>query len=198
MDRNQEKLAKFSGMVTQDAVRKKSELIKQAEIDKKEYIAASENQFLKQAYEKIQDAVRRLDKEINEEVSKAILESKQALFNRRDEIIDLVFQNVKDRLIAFRATAGYGAFLESKVKHALAEAGEGEIVLIAEADDIKLLETIKTNIRAGYRIDESDEPIIGGFLIMNREKGFIWDHTLLNRMHEERSTFLEKFVLSIE
>ena len=54
----------------------KKERVRQAELEK-EIIASSEIQYLQKAYEKIQEAVRRFDREHNEEISKAI-ESKEA------------------------------------------------------------------------------------------------------------------------
>ncbi|MDI9513810.1 MAG: hypothetical protein QM224_01830, partial [Bacillota bacterium] len=84
MERTVEKLGKFSEMVMQDAYRKKKERVRQAETEKQEIIASSEIQYLQKAYEKIQDAVRRFEKQYNEEISKAVVESKEAMFNRRD------------------------------------------------------------------------------------------------------------------
>lgn len=198
MDRTTEKLGKFSGMVMQESSRKKNEHIHQAEQDKKDFIASSEIQYLKNAYEKIQDAVRRLDKEYNEEVSKAIVESKQALFNRRDEIIDSVFSGARKRLLNFVRTDEYKSLMENLIKLALEAAGSGDIRVIVEAEDLALFEEIKKKLNVDIKVMENDEAMIGGFLIVNKNRGFIWDYSFSSRLAKERTTFLEKYELSID
>lgn len=198
MDRTDEKLGKFSEMVMQESGRKKSEHIHQAELDKKEFIASSEIQYLKNAYEKIQDVVRRLDKEYNEEVSKAIVESKQALFNRRDEIIELVFSGARKRLLNFVKTDEYKPLMESLIKLALAGAGNGEIRVVVEAEDLALFEEIRKKLNADFAVMENNDAMIGGFLIINKNRGFIWDYSFLSRLTKERTSFLEKYALSID
>ena len=197
MDRTSEKLAHFSEMVMQESNRQKIDLIKQAEKDKDETISSSEIQYLKKAYEKIQVAVRKIDKGFNEEVSKTIIESKQALFNRRDEIIDAIFLNIRNRLEAFLKDDQYKVLLENLLKRALSEAGEGEIVIVADPLDIKLFEDLKLNLKADYKILESDIAFIGGFQIMNKTHGFIWDYSFMNRLANERKAFLENYKLNI-
>lgn len=198
MENTLEKLGKFSEMVMQDAYRKKNERIRQAEEDKQETIAASEIQYLQKAYEKIQDAVRKFDKEFNEEISKAIVESKEAMFNRRDEIIHAVFTNVRNRLQEFARGKEYPAWIEKTLTSALQKAGDGKISITVGEEDLELFREIRTRLGTDFDISESDEDIIGGFLILNRDRGLVWDYTFLNRLKEERAAFLERIPLSIE
>jgi vacuolar-type H+-ATPase subunit E/Vma4 len=198
MSKTTEKLTKFTEMVMQEASRMKLELKEQAEHEKDELIAASEIQYLRKAYERIQESVRKIDKTMNEEISRAILESKQALFNRRDEIINAIFENVKKRIQEFRKTEEYRETLESHLKVALGEAGEGDLRVLADPEDLELMEDIRARLNAGFKVQESEEPLLGGFLIVNRSKGLIWDHSYISRINEERQSFLEKHHFSIE
>ena len=198
MERTIEKLGKFSEMVMQDAYRKKKERVRQAEKEKQEIIASSEIQYLQKAYEKIQDAVRRFEKQYNEEISKAVVESKEAMFNRRDEIIGSVFANVKKRLEEFVREKDYPVWIEKALGSALREAGEGKISVTVDEEDLELFKEIRTRLGADFDILESDEPVIGGFLVMNRDKGLIWNYTFVNRLNRERASFLERIPLSIE
>jgi V/A-type H+-transporting ATPase subunit E len=198
MSKTTEKLTKFTEMVMQEASRMKLELKEQAEHEKDELIAVSEIQYLRKAYEKIQESVRKIDKAMNEEISKTILESKQALFNRRDEIINAVFENVKKRIMEFRKTGEYRETLESHLKVSIGEAGEGDIRVLVDAEDLELMEDIRARLNAGFKVQESEELLLGGFLIVNRSKGLIWDHSYISRINEERQSFLEKHHFSIE
>ncbi|MCX7773232.1 MAG: V-type ATP synthase subunit E [Clostridia bacterium] len=198
MDRTQEKLAKFSDMVMKEADQKKKDIISQAEKDHKEAIAAGEIQFLKVAYERIQEAVRKIDKDINEEVSKAIVESKQALFNRRDEIMDSVFQNIKTKLLAFRKTEDYKGYLERLVNSGVADLGTGDIRVVVDTEDISLTEAIRDKMGAHFAIVESDEQLLGGCLVINKTRGFMCDYSFMSRLMGEKEAFLETYELSIE
>lgn len=198
MERTVEKLGKFSEMVMQDAYRKKKERVRQAETEKQEIIASSEIQHLQKAYEKIQDAVRRFEKQYNEEISKAVVESKEAMFNRRDEIIGSVFASVRKRLEEFVGGKDYPVWIEKALGSALREAGEGRISVTVDEGDLELFKEIRTRLEADFDISESDEPVIGGFLILNRDKGLIWNYTFVNRLNRERASFLERIPLSIE
>jgi vacuolar-type H+-ATPase subunit E/Vma4 len=168
MERTIEKLGKFSEMVMQDAYRKKKERVRQAEKEKQEIIASSEIQYLQKAYEKIQDAVRRFEKQYNEEISKAVVESKEAMFNRRDEIIGSVFANVKKRLEEFVREKDYPVWIEKALGSALREAGEGKISVTVDEEDLELFKEIRTRLGADFDISESDEPVIGGFLVIEQ------------------------------
>lgn len=197
-DRTIEKLGKFSDMVMQESGRKKSELVLKAEQEKKDFIAASEIQYLRNAYEKIQETVRKLDKQYNEEVSKAIVESKQALFNRRDEIIDSVFLSLRERLRQFIGTDNYKSLMENLLKTAISQSGEGEIRVMVDTEETALFEEIRARLGAGFRIMGSEEAMLGGFLIIDKKRGFIWDYSFLSRLGNERMSFLEKYDLSID
>jgi vacuolar-type H+-ATPase subunit E/Vma4 len=142
--------------------------------------------------------VRRFEKQYNEEISKAVVESKEAMFNRRDEIIGSVFANVKKRLEEFVREKDYPVWIEKALGSALREAGEGKISVTVDEEDLELFKEIRTRLGADFDISESDEPVIGGFLILNRDKGLIWNYTFVNRLNRERASFLERIPLSIE
>lgn len=193
-----EKLNKFSHMVMKEAKEKKEEIITLAEQTRKETIESSEIDFLKKAYEKIQTAIRKIDKGINEEVSKAVVESKQALFNRRDEIIDGIFKNIKKRIEAFRKQNEYRAFLEQQLKSGLSQIGEGEILVLVEDIDMELMKDILTQAGLQAQVGESQEPLLGGFILINKTRNIMSDCSLMSRLNRERATFLENYGLSIE
>lgn len=198
MDRTIEKLGKFSEMVMQESNRKKNEIIKAAEHEKDEIISSAEIKYLKSAYEKIQEYVRKINKDCGEEVSKAILESKQALFNRRDEIIDAIFEGVRERLVEFAASDDYPVLMKKLLIKALEASGEGDIRLIVDEGGKDLFEDIRSSLKADFKIEESDESLIGGFLIMNKSRGLVWDYSFSSKLADERARFLERYELNIE
>lgn len=143
MDRTGEKLSEFSYTVMKEADEKKRDIIAQAKKIRQKAINANELQCLKQAYEHIQEAVRKFEKEKNEEVSKAMIESKRTLFNRRREIIESIFKHVKEKLFEFRHSEDYKNYIENIVAQGLSQAGQGNITILADSEDLPLLEEVR-------------------------------------------------------
>ncbi|HHU91154.1 MAG TPA: hypothetical protein GXZ22_08900 [Clostridiaceae bacterium] len=198
MNRTEEKLNKFSYMVMKEADAKKKELISQAEKDRIKTIAEKEIMFLKKAYDQIHESLARIEKEHNEEVSKAILESKQTLFNNREEILKQVFSNVRGKLEDFKHKDEYRSYMIKMILQSLEQIGKGDILIYADSDDIPLIEEIKAKSGVRFELFESEEQLVGGFIICNKTKGLMYNYSFINGLKQERDSFLENYGLSID
>lgn len=198
MAKTEEKLKKFSYMVMREADARKKELISQAEKESTEIISERELQLLKKAYEQIHESLDIIDKDCNEEVSRAILASKQKLFNRREEIIQQVFSNVEEKLKAFKNRDEYKNYMIERILRSLEEIGPGEILIYADSDDIPLIEEIRTKTGNRFQLSESEEQLIGGFIICNKTKGLLYNYSFANGLNQERVSFLENYGLSFD
>ncbi len=193
-----EKFNKFSHMVMKEAEEKKNEIIAHAEKTHQQTIETSELDFLKRAYEHIQNAIRKIDKSINEEVSKAVVESKQALFTRRDEIIESVFQNVRGRIKTFKEQSDYPGYLEQQLRTGLSQVGEGELLVLVDGEDLNLMREVLAKTGRAGGVEESDDPLLGGCIVINKTRSIMSDCSLMSRLEGERTAFLENYGLSIE
>ncbi|NLB79711.1 MAG: hypothetical protein GX796_12990 [Clostridiaceae bacterium] len=198
MNKIEEKFNKFSYMVMKEADAKKKEMISQAEKDGTETVSNKEVLFLKKAYDQIHEALINIEKEHNEEVSKAILASKQTLFNRREEILESVFSSVKEKLKSFKNMDEYKSYMMKTILQGVDQAGQGEILIYADSEDIPLIEEIKATSGLRFGLAESEEQLVGGCLICNKTKGLMYDSSFINRLDAERSAFLENYGLSID
>lgn len=198
MNRTEEKLNKFSYMVMKEADAKKKELISQAEKDRIKTIAEKEIMFLKKAYDQIHESLARIEKEHNEEVSKAILESKQTLFNNREKILHQVFSNVRGKLEDFKRKDEYRSYMIKMILQSLEQIGKGDILIYADSDDIPLIEEIKAKSGVRFELFESEEQLVGGFIICNKTKGLMYNYSFINGLKQERDSFLENYGLSID
>ncbi len=194
----EEKFIKFSQTVIKEALEKKYKLIDEAEQERTRTLSETELVLLKNAYEKIHASLIKTEKECNEEVSKAILSSKQALFNRREEILQSVFANVRNRLAEFRKSDKYKSFMIETVLQGLEKAGQGELQVYADNEDIPLVEEIRAKAGALFEISESEEELLGGCLIRNKTKGFLLDFSFAKSLNDEKAAFLENYGLSID
>ncbi|HHY65114.1 MAG TPA: hypothetical protein GX501_08715 [Clostridiaceae bacterium] len=194
----EEKFNKFSQIVIKEALEKKYKLIDEARQQHDRTVSEKELTLLKKAYEKIHDSLEEIEKECNEEVSKAILSGKQALFNRREEILRSVFANVRNRLSEFRKSERYKSFMIDTVLQGLEKAGQGEIQVYADSEDVPLVEEIRAKAGAIFEITESAEDLLGGCLIRNKTKGFLLDYSFAKSLNDEKAAFLENYGLSID
>ncbi len=198
MNKNEEKFNRFSHKVMKEADAIKNEMICKAEKDSEKTISEKEIQYLKKAYAQIQESLIGIEKEHNEEVSKAILASKQTLFNRREEILNSVFSSVKEKLKAFKNSEEYKNYMRRIILQGLEQAGQGEIVVYADNEDAPLIEEINSESLAGFEVLDSEEHLLGGCLICNKTKELMYDCSFINQLDAEKSEFLKNYGLSID
>jgi V/A-type H+-transporting ATPase subunit E len=198
MNKIEEKFNKFSYMVMKEADAKKKEMISKAEKERAEMISEKERILLKKAYDHIHEAIAKIEKEHNEEVSKAILASKQAVFNRRQEILESVFSNVRKKLDIFKQSEEYKVFMIETIMKGLEKTGQGEKQVFIDGEDIPIVEEIKAKSGVTFDLLESEEQLLGGCLICNKTKGIMYDYSFVNRLEAEKSAFLENYGLSID
>lgn len=198
MDRTEEKLLVFTDIVLKEAARKKQEILEKAEQTRREQVEAAELRLLQEAHDDIQEALRTLGRASNEEISRTILESKQALFTRRGEILDAVFARVSTRLAAFRETPEYCAYLKARILDGFDALGEGDIRVQTDASDMDMIAGLTDEIGKAFAVEESEEPLAGGCLFINRTTGRMWDDSFARRLETERQSFLEKYNLRLD
>ncbi len=198
MDRTEEKLLAFTDMVLKDAARRKQEILDHAEAACKEMVEAGELQLLKSAHDDIQDSLRAMGRASNEEVSRTILESKQALFTRREEIIDAVFMNVAARIDAFRKTPDYREYLRRRILEGFSTVGQGDVRVLVDEEDRQLAESLQAELDRKFQVGDAQDVLGGGCLFVNRTTGRMCDFSLLRQMDVERQAFLQRYELSLE
>lgn len=202
MDSNlNEKLNRFSAAVLSDAQKKRAEIEEENELIKKKKNDEAQNEFLKEAFEKIQSAVTDIRRENNEKVLMAEVNARRELFSEREKIIDNVFNEVKERLSEFTKTEEYGKWLVKRIEAAAEETGSGNKTVYVRSEDEQLLKCLINDIsdKGGkIEIKKTDENIIGGVKVLNNERGIIADYTFDEILAGKKNDFLNKSGLSIE
>ena len=198
MDRTEEKLLVFSDTVLKEAARQKEAILQAARQSREEMVEASELRLLQEAHDEIQEALRSMDRASNEEISRTIIESKQALFTRRQEIVDAVFARVASRLDAFRETPAYGAFLGKRLLEGFEMLGEGEIRVAVDEADLTLAKRLSQELGRPCEVVVAEDQLNGGCQIINRTTGRMNDDSFTRRVQSERTAFLERYELRLD
>ena len=198
MDRTEEKLLAFSDMVLKDAARQKQEMLEKAQVASQERIEANELRLLQEAHDEIQEALRTMGRASNEEISRTILESKQALFTRRQEIVDAVFSRVIVRLEAFRKSPEYRLFLKERMEDGFRVLGEGDVRILVDERDLTVAGEVARSLGKTCLVEQSEEDLGGGCLFINRATGRMQNDSFARRLDMERSLFLERYELRLD
>lgn len=198
MDRTEEKLQTFTTIVLRDAARQKQEILDRAETAHKEMVEARELKLLKDAHDAIQESLRVMGRASSEEVSRTILESKQALFTRREEIIASVFGHVSEKLLQFRKSPDYRVFLKRRILEGFAELGTGDVRVVVDEEDLELALGLRDEVGKPYRTETATDVLMGGCLVINRTAARMCDFSVARQLENERQSFLGRYALSLD
>jgi len=198
MEKINEKLNRFTEIVLQEASGKARKILEYARREKEEKLQEHEVVFLRNAYQKIHEALADIEKESNSIYSCKLLEAKRLLYNKRNEISDRVFDSVMKKLEEYRKTEEYADKLGQFIEKGLAEVGEGEIRIIVDEEDLtKAAETVNKTGRAA-KIEKSTGSLKGGCIVVNETRGLLADYSFRNRLETQKKAFLEFSGLNIE
>ncbi|MBZ4645711.1 MAG: V/A-type H+/Na+-transporting ATPase subunit [Clostridiales bacterium] len=186
-----DKLDNFARIVMREAAEKRVQIIESIRENRLKVLEQKELEFLEQAYLTIQKEIRRINKEKNEMISRASMESKKMLLQKREEIIDEIFSNIHQKVIEFIRTPGYLTFLSDSIKEGCKITGDGEIVVYINRTDVHLIDRIKENLGFNMEIQVEQTDIIGGCKIFNKTKNILVDNSLAAKIQQQREQFLE-------
>ena len=194
-----EKLNTFTSLVLKDAEQKREKLLENVQKEYSERIDAKENELLQGAYENIQQNIQSAQKNANERVLHAELDSKKKLIMRREEIIDDVMKLSRAKIVEFIESDKYEEWLLSKIEKALFEVGKGSKTIYISSDDIKLKEKIE-QIPDTSRITveaSGEKDFLGGAKVLNTDRKVAVDYSFKEMLSEEKQKFLQSSGLAL-
>lgn len=198
MEKINEKLNSFSEIVLKEASMKAGAILEKARKEKDEKLEEQEIVFLEEAYRKIQEAIREVEKENNSMYSGKLLEAKNILYSKRKEITDKVFEKVSKKLESYRKTQEYSEKLKQFIEKGLNDVGMGKVRIVVDDKDLELAKRIIGKAGSEIEIARSDKQLMGGCIVINETLGLLADYSFKSRMEQQRKAFLEFSGLSID
>lgn len=188
MGAENEKLQKFIEAVNDDIDVKVSELLKEAEEERKNIISAAEAESKDTAEKHLNASRKKTGNKYVRDISKAELEMKKEVLRHREELSDKIFDVVKERISEYRTTAAYFDGL-AKTLLLLNITGSAEVRLAAE--DMKYADALKKVVKSADVTFVSDDTIkLGGLSVYSKDKGTIIDKTFDLAAEEQRNSFV--------
>lgn len=193
-----EKLRSFTEMALREAYKKKKEIVENAEIEIKETLKNKEIELLEEAYRSMQTGTRQNRRELNESVSIALVDGKRKMFDKRREIIEDVFEQVKIRLEKYRLTTEYPTRIMKDIIECFSIIGDSQYEIEVNEDEKDLFNKLIAESKMPIDIKVSEENIGGGFIMNGITKRIRLDCSFNAAEHEARKKFLEMTKIPIE
>lgn len=196
----EEKMQEFSAAVLAEAQAKRAELEAENEKIKTKKIDSVQNEFLSDAYSKIQSCIADIKKSENERVLNAQNLLKRELLMKRESIIDDVFKKAVDKIKKFMDTDAYAEWLNKKLQQAMDAVGDGSKTVYVRNDDMQIIGKCisEMSIDNADVKSVSDNDFIGGLMVENTDSNILVDFSFKELIGVVKSGFLQKSGLTID
>ena len=149
------------------------------------------------------DAKHQLDKELAEISSKASIEASaqleerlKKLVKKREEYVQTIFTEVKNKLVEFVNGKDYKDYLLTHVKAVSDEYQMTDCVLYVRKDDLKYADDLKKAYALPIEVEEGQQIQLGGFIIENKATNV--DESLGSNLEAQKDWFYKTSGLMIK
>ncbi|MBS6216263.1 MAG: V-type ATP synthase subunit E [Clostridiales bacterium] len=164
-----EKLDRFTALLLSQAAAENERTMQELKEKHDAALSSAEDQILLEAYTYIHGEVSRIRSEQGRKVSRHLLECKQALYRRREEIAGEVFSLVRERIGTFTATPAYAGQLRARLLEAAARLeGAEDLALYLRSADLPLGAQLREAL-PGRSLDIHPGPFVLGGLILESD-----------------------------
>lgn len=191
-----QKLSVFEQAVEQETGKKIEEINAEIEAYKaQEYEKVREMQYNKM-YAYMQEQVRVIKAKHKREVTQHDLACKRELLEYRNTLAEQIFEDARGLLEAYRRSDSYKEYLIRRLRKMAEEFPcEGAVVLLSKED--RKFDAALAAALPGITMETDPKNHLGGFTIVNRERGVLEDETFQSLLEEEKPAFYERCMLKI-
>lgn len=184
------KESKFLDAINKYAEQQKAQITQEIEDYKNTKIEQATEQGLQDAYDLIREDISRRKAVIVNDLAKKELALRNELFYERQTLADKVFDEAKQKLVAFTETDDYNRFLGRSLAEIKVKCGTARCdIAIAPSDEDK--RGLIADVFPDARITADPHILIGGVKANCPELGILMDDTLDSRLEEQRRWFIE-------
>ncbi|MBR1422569.1 MAG: V-type ATP synthase subunit E [Ruminococcus sp.] len=187
-----EKLERFRQAVFDEADRKARDITEAAELEYKNRLDEAQNNAAQSEQDAKKEADRAMQDRQLREVSAQRIGSQRNVLIHREELIERVFSNVRQKLADLRKTDKYKAYLKQKATLAWGEYPEFKGTAYLAPEDMKYADVFD-----GFEVKERDGIELGGVLIVYDEQGIALDNTFDSAFEEQRALFSNRSELAL-
>lgn len=180
----QEKLDRFVNSVNGEVDVQISGMLREAEKEGEAIKSSAKDDALKAYYDRIQKAVKDTEAQYKRMIAQAEQEHHRSLLSHREALVEKIFDNIRKRLVQFRQSEDYPAYLQKQLRDVKLSADS--IIYLAPAD-MQYADLLKGS--SGAQVCEDDSIQLGGLSITAKDSKCIMDKTLDTAFDEQRKAF---------
>ncbi|MDD3122868.1 MAG: V-type ATP synthase subunit E family protein [Candidatus Izemoplasmatales bacterium] len=141
--------------------------------------------------------LKEADTDYSYEINRILMENSKKLMNKRTELLNSVFNEVKSKLLLFLKTDEYKSLMNIKVESLNTLFKNKKVIFNIMKNDKLLTDAIINNFHNEYEIKPTDKIVLGGFFADCDELGIEVDETLDFKLEDKKQWFYEKSNLFI-
>lgn len=187
MENQTNKLERFKQAVFEDAEKQAKLITDAADRQRETELAQAKIEAQSLADSKKAAADKNEEARAVRGISSKQLEAKRNVLCHREKLIDSVFDSVKNRLAAFKASGEYKLWLKEKAEKCKQTYPEHKGVLYLSPEDMTFAPEL-----AGFEVKSRDSIELGGVLAVYDDMGIALDYTFDSAFEQQRSAFTEK------
>ena len=142
-----EKLRRFTDAIEMDARAESDMLLADARREVKRALSAAEDEVLNETYRFIKDEVARERAAVGRDVSRRMMENKNRLNARREEMGGVIMRRVVERLEEYVKTEEYFDYLTKTALDIINEFAHADTVLYLRPDDMPLAPRLRERLK---------------------------------------------------
>lgn len=184
-----EKLERLVGAVNSEVDKTIADVLSDAESARNEILREAEGAAAKIAAKRLEEGEKLLSSKYVRVVAKAELDAKKEVLLFREALVKQVFENVAEKLLAFRETAEYLPYLGRLLK---GEKVDSDTVICLMEDDMPHAEKLSAFVGASCAFKADASIHIGGLSLYYPKKGVLVDKTMDAAIGDARGEFILK------
>ena len=182
------KLGSFENAVNAEVDKEIDDILSAANAEKETTLAKINDDSLSEAYGRIQNNIKKIESKYVKLIAKEELDVKRAVLVHKNELLEKLFDDVKNDLKKFAASDAYKSFLAEKLKD---EKLENAKVCLRE-EDFAFCDFLDKS--AGRKLDyvKDDSIKIGGLSVLYPNESIISDKTLDTAAEDAKADFIAR------
>ena len=193
-----DKLTAFERAVQQEAEHKIKQLQEEAKAYREQALAKEQEEQYAKMFEYMQEQVGFIKSRQKQSVTKYDLKIRRELVQFRNQLAEKVFEEAKEKLVAFSQTKEYREFLINKIKSAMEVFPFDSPTSLLKKEDLRFFEDIKENFSDTIFVEEDPNNHMGGFILFNKEHGVLVDETFYAVLEDQKQEFYSSCGLTIQ
>lgn len=183
----EEKITSIQDLAIADANQKSEKIIEEYKASLQEMLTDREEAMARKTASLMEIETQKLVQEKNHRMAVEHLDFRRKLNEKTDELKEVLFSDVSQKLEEYMKTEAYEKCLEKQIKDALAFArGDKITIYINPSDEGKKSVLEKTT---GALLTVSTMDFIGGTRAVISERNILIDRSFLTKMEEEKDSF---------